>query len=211
MVYLNSIIRHSPHHHGISQSFQFLPKVDLGQMSIFSTTNSHGTLIWWDSVLHTIDWYSRIINFHCLNSFNQFFPACCQHVWQSGIMFSSLKCQQSFDRCQSPFSCWKPITDILPCLSHIYKNNSEEPGSCFIIFWANENKMIAILWYLQECCNNLFVSFVAHPLCFLLRLYKGVPMLELHLMAIIIFVTINLMNYLPSIIVDLKLKKYALT
>ena len=59
--------------------------------------------------------------------------------------------------------------------------------------------------------DNSFVSFVAHPLCFLLRLYKGVPMLELHLMAIIIFVTINLMNYLPSIIVDLKLKKYAST
>ena len=142
-----------------------------------------------------------------MNSFNQFFPACCQHVWQSGIMFSSLKCQQSFDRCQSPFSCWNPITDILPCLSHVYKNNSEEPCSCFIIFWANEDKMIAILWYLQECCNNLFVSFVAHPLCFLLRLYKGVPMLGLHLMAIIIFVTKNVMNYLPSIIVDLKLKK----
>ena len=59
--------------------------------------------------------------------------------------------------------------------------------------------------------QQLFVSFVAHPLCFLLRLYKGVPMLGLHLMAIIIFVTKNVMNYLPSIIVDLKLKKYAST
>ena len=34
--------------------------------------------------------------------------------------------------------------------------------------------------------DNSFVSFVAYPLCFLLRLYKGVLMLGLHLMAIII-------------------------